>query len=166
MSTLIRHTASEPQKPLWKIIIYIIGIVLAINYLVELTNLLPKNIAAIASVLVLILTAALCSYVINRKLAKYTYLFIENELVFYKQIGKRENKVIDVKTWEMEWIKPLHEVNQKIKYKKTYWMSCRFRGPSVYAAQFKRNNHLYRVVFQPNESLHKELYRQIKVNNK
>ncbi|KAB3537825.1 hypothetical protein F8154_02265 [Alkaliphilus pronyensis] len=166
MPNLIRCTASEPQPPLWRLILYIVGIVLSINFLVELTNLLPKNLAAIASILILILTAALCSYIINRKLAKYTYILIENDLVFNKQLGRRENRVLDVKIYDIDWIKPIQEAREKVKYKKTYWLTCKFTGSDIYVGRFMRNNQIYRFVFQPNESLRKELYKQIKQNKK
>lgn len=162
MAALIRQTVSEPQKPLWKNIFYVLAVVLGINLAVELTNFLPKTIAGIASVIILIFSAVFISYLLNRKLAQYTYILIEDELIFYKQLGKRENKVLNVKIYDLDWIKPIDQLAKKEKIKKVYPLSCSLKGEDIFVGQFKENGKVYRFIFQPNDGLHKAIKRQMK----
>ncbi|MBM7614733.1 hypothetical protein [Alkaliphilus hydrothermalis] len=162
MAALIRQTVSEPQKPLWKNILYVLAVVLGINLAVELTNFLPKAIAGIVSVIILIFSAVFISYLLNRKLAQYTYILIEDELIFYKQLGKRENKVLNVKIYDLDWIKSMDQLAKKEKVKKIYSLACRLKGEDVFVGQFKEDEKVYRFIFQPNDGLLKAINRQIK----
>ncbi len=161
MSATVRHTVSEPKKPFWQNILYVMVVVLGINLLVEFTNFLPKGMAAIVSVLILIFAAGFSSFLINRKLAQYTYILIADELIFIKQVGKRENKVLNLSLHEIEWIKPIGEVTEKKKCEKIYSLACKLKGKGVYMGQFKKENKLYRFIFQPNEALCNAIKRQV-----
>lgn len=161
MAALIRHTVSEPKKPFWQNLLYVLTMVLGINILVELTNYLPRKPAAIVSVGILVFAAALCSFLINRKLAQYTYILIEDELIFYKQIGKREIKILNIKVDEINWIKQIDLVSKEKKAKKIYGLACKLRGKGVYVGEFQQNNSLCRFIFQPSEDLYHELKRLV-----
>jgi len=161
MAALIRQTVNEPQKPLWKNVLYILAVVFGINLSVELTNFLPKTIAGITSVMILIFSAVFISYLLNRKLAQYTYILIEDELIFYKQLGKRENKVLNVKIYNLDWIKPINQLAKKEKVKKVYSLACKLKGEDVFVGQFKEDGKVYRFIFQPNDGLCKAIKRQI-----
>ncbi|KAB3531804.1 hypothetical protein [Alkaliphilus serpentinus] len=161
MAALIRHTACEPQKPLWQTLLSIVGIVLGINFLVQMIHLLPAKLAALASIAVLLFSARVCSYLINRKLAKYSYLLIDNQLIIQKQLGKRENAILDIKISDIQWIGPLREFKKEKKYKKTYYLACRTRGDKVYVCEFTKNYKSYALIFQPNEAIAKELKGQL-----
>jgi len=163
MPMLIRHTACESPKPLWQNLLFIIGIVFGLSFLVQIINLLPPKLDAVASLAILVVAARLCSYIINRKLAKYNYLLIDNQLIIQKQIGKRENTVLVVETSDIERIKPIKEFIKEKRYKKSYYLACRLRGEDVYSCEYAKNNKSYRLIFQPNEVLLKELIKLTKI---
>ncbi|WP_026477246.1 hypothetical protein [Alkaliphilus transvaalensis] len=165
MASLIRQTVSEPKKPFWQNMMYILAIVLIINVLVELTNFLPRGMAGIVSILILVLAGIFCSYLINRKLAQYTYVLIDDELIFHKQLGKREHKVLNVKVYDLDWVRPIDEVTDKGEAKKIYSLSCKLKGEEIYVGQFERENKIYRFIFQPNETLYKAIDKQLKVKS-
>lgn len=162
MASLIRHTACEPPKPLWQNLLLVLGIALGSNVLIQLISLLPSKLAALASIALLVFAARLCSYVLNRKLAKYNYLLIDNHLIIKKQLGKRENTVLDIKIADIKWIKPIGEFKRDKKYKKSYYLSCRLRGAAVYICEYTKDSKNYSFVFQPNDPLARELIKQIK----
>lgn len=166
MAALIRHTVSESKRTLWQNILYVLGLVLGINLLVELTNFLPKKAGSYVSIAILVFVAGLCSYLINRRLAQYTYILIADELIFYKQIGKRENKILNIKIQDINWIKPVNEMPRSKACKKIYGLACKLKGKGVYGGEFKQNNKTYRFILQPSEELLSELLKQIKRYNK
>lgn len=161
MAASMRETVSEPKQPFWKVMLYILAITIGISVLIELTYLLPQFYGGIASILILIFSTLLCSYIINRKIAKYTYVLTDNELVFYKKIGKREKQILNVKFQDIEWIKPVAMVNRQEKYKKTYGLSCRLRGEDIYTCQYKQNGKTRRFIFQPSKAFYRELMKKI-----
>ncbi|ABR46321.1 hypothetical protein Amet_0078 [Alkaliphilus metalliredigens QYMF] len=165
MAAMIRHTASEPKKPFWQTMLKIIGALLVINLFVELTNFMPKNYASIASVMILLISTGLTSYLINRNLAKYTYILIEDDLIFYKEIGSKEKKVLDVKIYDIQWIKPIQALDKQEKCNKTYGIACRLKGKGVYVGQYENDGKINRFIFQPSEGLLEELQKQITVAN-
>ncbi|GAB6086055.1 hypothetical protein [Alkaliphilus crotonatoxidans] len=162
MAALIRHTVSESKKSLWQNIRFILIVVIGINLLVELTNFLPRKAGSIVSIVILIFVAGLCSYIINRRLAQYTYILIADELIFYKQIGKKENKILNIKIYDINWIKPVDEMPKSKTCKKIYGLACRLKGKGVYGGEFNQDNKTYRFILQPSEELLNELGKQIK----
>ena len=158
MAAMVRQEVKEEKKPFLKTAAYIFFVVLVVSLLVELTNKLPQTIGGIVSIIILVGTMVYCSYIINRKLAKYTYILIERELFFYKQIGKREKEILQIKLKDLEWVKPLREVKGEKRIKKrTYILTCRAKDKRNYVGQFTQGDKKYRVIFQPQEDLKKHI---------
>ena len=157
MSALIRHTNSEPQRPLWKTALYLFGLIIGFQLTLVFISRLPKLLAGPMNSVVVVAIIAGTIYFVKRKMAKYTYLLIEDEIIFYKQVGKKETKVLKVKVNEIEWIRPIDKVKKLTKCPKTYILSCRTKGKGVYIGQFKQNNTSLRFIIQPSDALYNEI---------
>ncbi|MCC5911102.1 MAG: hypothetical protein JJT76_11765 [Clostridiaceae bacterium] len=161
MAIMIRQTVSAEKKSFGQTMAYIFGIVISINILIELTNLLPVKYATVSSILVIIGCAIVCSHVINRKIAKYTYVLLEKELIFYKEIGTREKKVLNIKIQDIEDIKPVKKVHKGKGCSKVHCLTSKLRGKGVYIGHYRVGEKLHGFIFQPNQDLYRELMKDI-----
>ncbi len=156
---------SVKEKPSMKTAaMYVAVIILGINGLVMIGNLLPPLWGGILSIVVIILTVLLTSYLLNRKLAEYIYSIIDNELLVFKKIGSREKMMLKVKLRDVTEIIPLkeeREKNQGKKVKRTYMFSCKLKGDSLYVGKFQEGKHQYRFIIEPNPGFLKALHREI-----
>ncbi len=161
MSSLIRHTNCQPQRPLWKSALYLFGIIIGFQLSLVLIGRLPRLIAETMNSAIVLAIAIGIIYLLKRKAAKYTYLLIADEIIFYKQVGKKETKVLKLKINEIEWIRPADKAKKLAKCSKTYILSCRTKGNGVYIGQFKQNNESFRFIIQPSEALYNEIQANI-----
>lgn len=155
---------SVKEKPSMKAAaLYVAVIILGINGLVMISNMLPPLWGGVLSIVVVILTVFLTSYLINRKLAEYIYSIIDNELLIFKKIGSREKLMLKVKLWDITEIIPLKEdrENQGKKVRRTYMFSCKLKGDSLYVGKFQEGKHKYRFIIEPTPGFLKLLRREI-----
>ena len=161
MSALIRHTTCEPQRPLWKTMLYLFGLIIGIQLSLVLISKLPRLLAGTMNSVIVVAAVTAIIYFARRKMARYTYLLIADEIIFYKQVGKKETKILKLKVSDIEWIRPINKVKKLTKCQKTYILTNRKRGTGVYIGQFKQNNESFRFIIQPSEALYNEIQANI-----
>lgn len=161
MSALIRHTNCEPQRPLWKTAAYLFALIASFQVLSELVDRLPRLLSETMSYLSLFALLGSIVYLLKVKAVRYTYLLIEDELIFYKQVGKKEAKVLNVRINEIEWLRPIESARRLEKCEKTYILTCKTKGAGVYIGQFKQNGDCYRFIIQPCPELYSEIIANI-----
>lgn len=160
MSALIRHTNCQPQRPLWKTGLYLFGLIVGFQVILDLGDRLPGLLSKIVNSISVLALMASIVYLLKIKAVRYTYLLIEEEIIFYKQVGKKETKVLNVRIDEIEWLRPIQKMKRLERCQKTYILSYKAKGIGVYMGQFKKNNECYRFIIQPSQ----ELYNEIQAN--
>jgi|GEM_PF-3789890 len=161
MSALIRHTTCEPQRPLWKTALYLFASITGIQLALLFISKLPRLLAGTINSVIAVAAIAAIIYFAKRKMARYTYLLIADEIIFYKQVGKKETKILKLKVSDIEWIRPIDKVKRLTKCEKTYILTNRKRGTGIYMGQFKQNNESFRFIIQPSEALYNEIQANI-----
>ncbi len=156
MGRMVRCSVNvEPSKK--RAALYVLGIFLGINALIYISNKLPPLYGGLVSIGIIIGAGVLTSYLINRKLAEYTYTLIDNELMIFKRIGSREKLMMKMKVSDIESIVPLEEEDRgtgekKQKVKRTYTYSCRLRGEGLYVGILRDGKHRVRFMIEPEKS--------------
>ncbi|SMP56452.1 hypothetical protein [Anoxynatronum buryatiense] len=163
---IIEVKAQEPKKPVWKVFLLVVALVLGVNTAVVLTNQMPGGYGGLAGLLIIVSLAFYSSRLMNRKLATYTYRFDGSELQVERRLGRRDKPLIEIPIHQVEWVRPLAEIQPQLprmkRARKTMYYACRVKGDDVYLLQFYEGTRRYRMLFQPGEQLAKALNKGIK----
>ena len=167
---MIRHTVSEPKKSFLRIVLIVIGIVIAVNFAVHLINLLPGSYGGLGGFFLILVLAIYTSRLMNRKLASYTYEWDGKKLTIQKRLGRRDKTMLELPRENIQWIRPMEEIRHQLpnmkRPRKTLSMSCRIRGEDVCLLQYRDGKKMYRVIMEPGEGLYKALKKVAKENCK
>lgn len=162
----IEHVVSEPPKPVWKVLLIVVSLVLGVNLAVLGINRLPGGYGGVAGLLLIAFLALYSSRLMNRKLAVYTYRWDGNELAVERKLGRRNKPLIEIPVDQIEWVRPLNELKSQIirmkRPRKTMAYACQLKGNDVYMLQFHEGKSLYRLIFQPSPQMAKALQKQVK----
>lgn len=168
MSRILKCSVKESMS-FWKVLFYIIGSFLMINFIILvsdlITTLIPQIRIPFSIALIFIIIGAI-SFFINRKLSEYIYVLLADEFIVYKKIGKRERTMIKVNLEDIEEIYPLEDEKNRKKdereIKKNYAYACKLVGEGLYVGKFIDNENLYRFIFQPDGKFLKSLKSSVK----
>lgn len=151
MENSFKEIVQKKQRPFWQILFFILVGVVAINLLITASNFLGEKYAGIASVVILISSAFVCSQIIIRYLASYSYRFVQGTLIFERIIGKKSKMILEIAMEEIESIKSYNEIEKAEKIIYTYNFTCDKEYESFYVGEFTKNGKKYRFIFKPSE---------------
>lgn len=156
----------EPKKPVWKVFLLVVALVLGVNAAVVVTNQLPGGYGGLSGLLLIFLLAFYSSRLMNRKLATYTYRFDGQELQVERRLGRKDKPLIEIPIAQVEWVRPLEEVKPQLprmkRARKTMYYACQVKGDDVYLLQFHEGSRRYRLLFQPGDQMAKALTKAMK----
>lgn len=162
----MEHVVSEPKKPVWKVLLMVIALVLGVNLAVLGVNRLPGAYGGLAGLLLIIFLALYSSRLMNRKLAVYTYRWDGKELSVERKLGRRNKPLIEIPGEQIDWVRPLNELKSQMsrmkRPRKTMAYACQLEGDGVYMLQFQEGKSFYRMIFQPSPQMAKALQKQVK----
>ena len=163
---MIEHQVQEPPRPVWQVLLLVVGMVLGVNAVVVWINRLPGGYGGLGGLLLILAMILYSSRLMNRKLARYTYRWDGSQLSVEKRIGRKDKPMIEIPGNQMEWIRPMEEVkgqlHQMKRVRKTLAFACRLKGEGVFMLQFVERKRTYRLIFQPGDTLAKALQKHIK----
>lgn len=165
-SETLEHVVNEPRKPVWKVLLLVVSLVLAVNLAVLGINRLSGGYGGMAGLLFIFFMAFYSSRLMNRKLAVYTYRWDGKELAVERKLGRRNKPLIEIPVDQIEWLRPLNELKSQLarmkRPRKTMAYACKLEGEGVYMLQFHEGKSLYRLIFQPSPQMAKALQKQVK----
>ncbi|KPU27516.1 hypothetical protein TR13x_05475 [Caloranaerobacter sp. TR13] len=153
MRNVVKEVTTKQLKPFWEVILIILISVIGVNSLITLCNRLGEKYAGIASIIILILSIGVCIFIIKKLLECYTYILIDDELLFEKSVGKKNNLILRIPMEDIETIKPYRELKDDENIAYTYKFICDKEYDKFYFGEFEKEGKRYRFIFKPGERL-------------
>ncbi|WP_427337697.1 hypothetical protein [Caloranaerobacter sp. DY30410] len=157
MRNVIKEVITKKPKPFWEVILMILISVIGVNFLITLCNKLGEKYAGIASIIILILSIGVCIFIIKRLLECYTYILVDDELLFERSVGKKNSLILKVPIDDIKIIKPYRELKNDESIAYTYKFICDKEYDKFYFGEFEKEGKRYRFIFKPGERLLKAL---------
>jgi len=157
VSKLYKEILKHPEVPAYKNVLYIVGLVFFLMVLTGLANAVHQAYnAPYLSYLVFLLTIAIVFYILSRRMVRYRYSLIHDELIFQRMIGKNEKLLLHVHGHSIRAFGPLNGYDGKEyigKISKVYRYTLRLPSHEIYSLIFEKDGRLCRVDFQPSPKL-------------
>ncbi|KGG80893.1 hypothetical protein Y919_03885 [Caloranaerobacter azorensis H53214] len=164
MRNVIKEVITKKPKPFWEVILMVLTFVVGVNFLITLCNKLGEKYAGLASIAILILSIIICMFIIKRLLECYTYILVDDELLFEKNVGKKNNLILKVPIDDIKIIRPYRELENDENIAYTYKFICDREYDKFYFAEFEKEGKRYRFIFKPSDRLLKALGNKV-LNN-
>lgn len=134
--------------------------ILILNILITLTNRLGghRNFVSIGLVVVF---GIIIFLIVERIISVYVYMIADTHIAFVKRIGKKDNKILDVKFKEIERILPIGEMKPDSAVNNTYYFIYSEADENCRFGEYRRDGRLYRFVFAPSERIMRILNRKV-----
>lgn len=153
MKGSFKEVVKRKQMPFWQMIFVILSTVIVVNLLITSCNYLGEEYAGVASIIVLLLTAIACGFLITKLIAYYSYRVVEDKLIFEQNIGTRSKIILTLDLEEIHSIKPYREVVVDKTIKSTYKFVCDRDYDNFYIGEFSKEEKKYRFIFKPSSRL-------------
>jgi len=93
-------------------------------------------------------------YVYRKKIVRYRYSLVEDELIFESLAGKRSKEIMRVNLKKILYFCPLsHERLDKSTDYKSYYIAHNKKSTKAWVLAFKSGNKIYRIIFEPSDKL-------------
>lgn len=157
----IEHLVEREKKPVFKIILVFIGLIVLIDFTLIIMNQFTEKIPYITTFATIVLVLVSCTFILMKYFSKYLYDFDEENLVFYRLIGKRDFHMLTINRKDLIYIKPIDQVDKDEKY--PYKFIFPENEEQIYMGEFKgENRERVKFLFTPNDEILKEIGNKVK----
>ncbi|EOD00951.1 hypothetical protein [Caldisalinibacter kiritimatiensis] len=153
MNNIIKEVITRKEKPLWQIMLIILGSVVFVNTLITLSNHLGRKYAGIVSLIILFSSILITGFVLMRVFSVYSYKLVDNKLIFERVLGNKEKVLLSINIEEIETLKPYNEIDSSSKIDCIYKFVLDKEYDKFFVGEFQRDGKTYRFVFKPSERL-------------
>ncbi|NLI61708.1 MAG: hypothetical protein GX375_09835 [Clostridiales bacterium] len=150
-SEIVGPTKDKGNSAIWTSF----GLIVVLIAIVGLSNTVYKRYGINYSGYITVLLYTLIGvYVYKRKIMKYRYLLIKNELIFESLAGKRNREIIRVNLQSHLYFCPLdHEDKDKSAKYKSHYLNFDKKSSKAWVLAFKRGKKIHRIIFEPSGKL-------------
>lgn len=158
MAAKYKETIRKSVKN-WKMIVIIVGFIVAINGITYLLRLMEdQRLAGYLSIGIFLLMVVFSFKVIDRLITEYQYVLSKGRFITNKFIGRSAKEVLNIDINSIEYIAPKERLmsedslRRKVRIKQNFTL-VRFER-NIYVACYKNDKgHYGSFQFQPNEKL-------------
>ncbi len=148
---MYKETVASHKKTLF----IIIGFIVLAMMLFAIVDAIPANYRPFLQLGLLLVLTALVYCLMRLHVADYSYLIIDDELVFNKKVSHSDLSLLTLKIANIINIVPLsiYKESTPIPHNKTYSIKKTFGKKGIYVCTFTQNNERCKVLFEPTEKL-------------
>lgn len=153
----MEQIVERQKKSTFKTLLAIIGLVILIDFIIFIMNRYVEDLSPhIANILVILLVVISCSFILIKYFSKYSYILEEDQLIFYRVIGKRKFEMLRIDQPDLVYIRPYKDE----KY--TYNFTFDKKGKELYIGGFIDDNRRMSFLFSPNKQILEGVKRMLK----
>lgn len=153
----MEQIVERKDKSTIRIFLIVIGFVIFIDIVIFIMNRYTSSFPYMTTIITIFLVVISCIYILTKYFSKYSYTLEGKQLIFNRIIGKRRFEMLRIDYKDLIYIKPYNKNMQDEKYSYNFTFDKSKEG--VYIGKFKGNNKIISFLFNPNETILKELNR-------
>lgn len=147
------------DKPYLQVFASVIGSVMLIDFVIFIANKYTEKYPYLTNIIVLFLLVFTCSTIIIKYFSKYSYALEDDQLIFYRLIGKRTFPMLQLDLDNISKIKPYSD-NEEIDFKYKFIFGKDYKD--AYIGKYNENEREYYFLFVPSTKMYNELCKKIK----